>query len=91
MMPMIWKCRAKVQEGKLVFSDPVPMPDGTQVEVQVVEVPPPEPPPTPEEIQDFLADPAHGMWADREDMKDSVAWLEQERAKWRRRRLTGQD
>jgi antitoxin (DNA-binding transcriptional repressor) of toxin-antitoxin stability system len=28
--------------------------------------------------------PAFGMWADREDMKDPVAWVRAERKRWRR-------
>lgn len=27
-------------------------------------------------------DPAIGMWADREDMKDSVAWVRRQREQW---------
>ena len=30
-------------------------------------------------------DPAIGMWADREDMQDSVAWVRREREQWNKR------
>jgi hypothetical protein len=30
-------------------------------------------------------DPAIGMWADREDMADSVAWVRREREQWNKR------
>ena len=30
-------------------------------------------------------DPAIGMWADREDMQDSVAWVRREREQWDKR------
>ena len=29
--------------------------------------------------------PFNGMWADREDMKDSVAWVRKERRRWDKR------
>jgi hypothetical protein len=29
--------------------------------------------------------PFNGMWADREDMKDSVAWVRKERRRWNKR------
>ena len=29
--------------------------------------------------------PFNGMWADREDMKDSVAWVRKERRRWSKR------
>ena len=29
--------------------------------------------------------PFFGMWADREDMKDSVAWVNKERRRWKKR------
>ena len=31
------------------------------------------------------ADPATGMWADRKDMQDSVAWVRREREQWNKR------
>ncbi len=35
---------------------------------------------------DGFADlPFFGMWADREDMKDSAAWVREERASWNQR------
>lgn len=30
-------------------------------------------------------DPAIGMWKDREDMQDSVAWVRRERERWHER------
>ena len=35
---------------------------------------------------DRIADlPFFGMWADREDMTDSVAWVRKDREQWRQR------
>jgi hypothetical protein len=80
---MLVSIRGKVQEGKLELSAPVPLPDGTEVIVQIEPMTPPPPPPTPEELQKLQEeDPLFGMWADREDMKDSVAWVRRERKKW---------
>jgi hypothetical protein len=82
--------RAKVQEGKLVLDEPVPLPDGTEVIVQVVQVPlQPGPSVTQEQLKELIKDdPLFGMWADRDDIEDSVAWLERERKKWWRQEYT---
>ena len=64
----------RVEDGKLVFKRPVPLPDGTEVRVSIFPVESPWPEPTPEEIEALKSEPWFGLWADREDMADSVAW-----------------
>ena len=53
----------KVNNGYIVPSKPLPLPEGTKVCIQT-----------------FFR-----MWADREDMRDSVAWVRKQREKWKER------
>ncbi len=72
--------KGRVRNGVIELAEPVDVPDGTEVLVTVPEV---NPGPAPE--LPLAMHPAIGMWADREDMADSAAWVEQQRAKWRER------
>lgn len=75
----------KVQGGQIVFSKPLPLPEGIEV---VVSVQPVEttPQPTPSEMDaDFTSLSFFGMWADREEMSDSAEWVRKEREKRRHR------
>jgi hypothetical protein len=36
-------------------------------------------------VEEFLSQPFFGMYADRDDMKDSVAWVRKKREKWHQR------
>src|SRR5262245_50977254 len=74
--------RGRIEAGRLVFEEPPPFPDGTEVVVRLAPVEPPRQVLTREE---FLALPFFGMWADREDMKDSRSWVRAERAGWQQR------
>ncbi len=38
-----------------------------------------------DEQEDLLSLPFFGMWADREDMQDSVAWVRRQRSGWNHR------
>ena len=70
----------KVVGGRVELAEPLSVPDGTAVVVTVNQ------PKTPEQrVAEFLSHPAIGMWKDREDMKDSAAWVAAQRAKWRER------
>lgn len=81
----------KISNGHIVLSKPLSLPEGTEVRVQI------EPvdltivsdndsqDKDSDESEDFANQPFFGMWADREDMRDSVAWLRKEREKWKER------
>ena len=80
-----------ISNGRIVLSKPLSLPEGTEVRVQI------EPvgadaitgdenqDKDSDESEDFANLPCFGMWADREDMRDSVAWLRKEREKWQQR------
>ena len=81
----------KVSNGHIVPPKPLSLPEGTEVRVQIEPV---DPVPVDgddsqnkgsDESEDFANQPFFGMWADREDMRDSVAWLRKEREKWQQR------
>jgi hypothetical protein len=77
--------RGTVKNGTIVVHEPIGLPDGTEVivsiEPNVIEhrLSPDE------RLAEFRALPFHGMWADREDMADSVAWVRGIREQWRQR------
>ena len=79
-----------VEQGRLVFAEPLPLPEGSEVVVALAPAGRPLDSAQLKEAEAFAALPAFGMWAERADMQDSVAWVEQERAKWRQR-LSGLD
>ena len=81
----------KVSNGHIVLSNPLSLPEGTEVRVKIEPV---DPVPVDEddgqdtgsnESEDFVNLSCFGMWADRKDMRDSVAWLRKEREKWQQR------
>jgi hypothetical protein len=82
---MVWSGKGKVQAGSIVLTDPVPLPEGTEVEVQIEPLGTADSTAPSLRSEEFAALPFFGMWADREDMKDSVAWVQKERAKWHQR------
>ena len=78
----------KVSNGHIVLSKPLSLPEGTEVRVRIEPV---DPVPVDkddsqntnsDESEDFANLPCFGMWADREDMRDSVAWVRKQREKW---------
>ncbi len=78
--------RGKVKDGGIVFAEPLSFPEGTEVLVRIVPVGAADEQ-AQESVQDegFASLPFFGMWADREEMSDSVAWVREERENWRRR------
>ncbi len=80
--------RGKVSGRSIVFSEPLAIPDGTDVAVRIE--------PLGMEADGTAAADGFGtlsffgLWADREDLRDSSAWVRREREKWRDR-LTRQD
>lgn len=90
---MVWTSTAKVEEGKLILAEAVPLPDGAEVHVRIEVLAEAGSNVSPdanrgEADQDFAA--FFGMWANRDDMKDSAAWVQRERETWPQR-LTQQD
>lgn len=79
------KLRGKVHEGTVVFQEPLKLPEGTEVLASIEPVVEQRQFAPPGETVDLLSLPFVGMYADREDMKDSVAWVNKERAKWHQR------
>ena len=76
----------KISNGCIVLSKPLSLPEGTEVRVQIELIETDNTQDTAaEENEDFANQPFFGMWADREDMRDSVAWLRKEREKWKER------
>lgn len=81
----------KVNNGHIVLSNPLSLPEGTEVRVQIETLEPnavsggEDQDKGSNESEDFANLPCFGMWADREDMRDSVAWLRKEREKWQQR------
>lgn len=81
----------KVSKGHIVLSKPLSLPEGTEVRVRIEPVDPvsvdgdDSQSTNSDESEDFANLPCFGMWADREDMRDSVAWLRKEREKWKQR------
>ena len=75
--------RGKVQDGNIVLTEPVELPEGTEV---IVRVEPAENQQSQTAVKSpFTALPFIGMWADREDLSDSAAWVRRERDKWQQR------
>ncbi len=74
-----------VQEGKIVFAEPLKLPEGAEVLVRIEVVSDSLQDEVAEEETDFEALPFFGMWADREDMQDSSLWVRQLRERWQER------
>lgn len=72
-----------VSNGGIVLSKPLLLPEGTKVRIQVETIDANDGTTTgTDDAEDFASLPCFGMWADREEMHDSVAWLKKEREKW---------
>jgi len=75
--------RGKIHSGNVVLDEPINLPEGTEVIVHVEAV-------THEGVSASNGDefehlPFFGMWADRDEMSDSLAWVRREREKWQQR------
>ena len=75
----------KVQDGSILLSKPLPLPEGTEVVIHVEPISTARQSTTSDERDNFTALPFFGMWAEREDMSDSASWVRKERKKWRQR------
>jgi hypothetical protein len=74
--------RGHVQGGQIVLARPLTLPEGTEVVVHI------EPIASGDgqgvEMR-FASLPFFGMWAGREDIEDSAAWVRKERKQWHQR------
>ncbi len=75
--------RGKIHGGGIVFDEPIDLPEGTEVFVRIEPVADKSRSAT--NGDDFENLPFFGMWAGRDDMVDSVAWVRREREKWQER------
>jgi hypothetical protein len=74
-----------VKQGAIVFREQVPLPDGTDVVARIEPIGETGQAPRIREAAAFAALPVFGMWADREDMTDSIARVRAEQDKWPQR------
>ncbi|MBI1929439.1 hypothetical protein HYR99_34990 [Candidatus Poribacteria bacterium] len=77
--------RGKIPNGSIVFSKPLPLTEGTEVVVRIELLPIGSQTAMSEVGEDFASLPFFGMWTDREDMRDSVAWVRRRREQWHQR------
>ena len=77
--------RGKVKGRGIVFPKRLTLPEGTEVMVRIEPVVESAKIMARTEDLDLGDLPFFGMWADREDMKDSVAWVRKEREQWHQR------
>ena len=77
----------KVINGHIILSNPLSLAEGTEVRVQIEPIDPVSvnkddaQNTDSNESEDFANQPFFGMWADREEMRDSVAWVRKQRGK----------
>jgi hypothetical protein len=77
--------RGSVQNGAIVPHEPLTLPDGTEVVVSIEPAEARFDADADRRLAAFDALGFHGMWADREDMADSVAWVRKVRDQWQQR------
>lgn len=76
----------KVNNGHIILSKPLSLPEGTEVRVQIELIKSHDTQSKAAKArEEFASLPCFGMWADREDMRDSVAWVREQREKWMER------
>ena len=80
---MVLVREGRIEGGRLIVADAIALPDGTAVRVAIEVLDEPSSAVEASVAADLL--PGFGMWADREDMEDSVAWVNRQRDAWRER------
>ena len=70
-----------VQGNEIVIPNGLGLPDGTQVAVTIEPVETGVEGTSPESVEEIAALPFFGMWANREDMADSIAWVREIRTR----------
>ncbi|MCK5119951.1 MAG: hypothetical protein KAQ78_10215 [Candidatus Latescibacteria bacterium] len=85
--------QGKVQNGSIVFPQPLPFPEGMEVLVRIDPITTGtrtatfRETRTPDASMHFADLPFFGMWADREDMREPSTWVRKEREQWQRRSM----
>ncbi|MXV77274.1 hypothetical protein F4083_07180 [Candidatus Poribacteria bacterium] len=75
--------QGEVNNGGIVLSKPLSLPEGTRILIQIEPIETDDDKDSlPDKKEDFANSSFIGMWADREDMQDSVAWVRKQREKW---------
>lgn len=82
---MVRVARGRVDQGVIVFSEPLRLPEGAEVMVSIETLSVADPIIEPATDEDFAS--VFGMWADREDMADSAAYVRRSRQQWQQRAL----
>ena len=70
--------RGKIHSGSIVLDEPIDLPEGTEVVVHVEPVGLDHA--SAGNGNEFENLPFFGMWGDRDEMRDSLAWVRRERA-----------
>jgi hypothetical protein len=71
--------RGRVNSGSIILDEPLALPEGTPVVVQIEAVAQGTHERVRDEDEELTALPFFGMWADRADMADSAGWVCDER------------
>lgn len=81
--------RGIVQGPNIVFPKTLSLPEGTEVIVHIETVTAAPCKESPLNEADFMAQPCFGIWKDRPDMDNTVAWVRKERDSWNHRPASG--
>ncbi|HOE10255.1 MAG TPA: hypothetical protein PLQ35_05605 [bacterium] len=81
--------RGIVQGPNIVFPKTLSLPVDTEVIVHIEPVSATQSKETPLDEADFMRQPCFGIWKDRADMADAVAWVRKERDSWNHRPGSG--
>ena len=63
--------QGKINKGGIVLSKPLPLPEGTEVRIQIEPIDTHNTSTATDASEDFTNLPCFGMWADRTEMRDS--------------------
>ncbi len=80
--------RGKIQDGNILFSKPLSLPEGTEVIIHIEPINTARQSLASNERKNFVALPFFGMWAERKDMSDSALWVRKERCGSRIKQIT---
>lgn len=69
--------QGEINDGNIVLPKPLSLPEGTKVRIQIEPILDTDDKDAKIDIEkeEFSKLPCFGMWADREDVRDSVAWV----------------
>ena len=69
--------QGEINNGNIILTKPISLPEGTKVRIQIepIDADDKNQSTTSDEHENFANLPFFGMWADREDIPDSVAWV----------------